>query len=300
MAKKKSFAIIGASNFSLAVLTTLVDKRQSITMFDIDQDRLDLYLAEFDSVDAIVLDSTNKMGLAKAGVNSYDGVIVGLGSNIEASIMTVLNLIDLECHNIIAKARDEKHKRILLALGLSENQIIIPDRLAGKMIGTRAVFDIDIDIDLHSIDDEFISTTLTVANPDVIGKTLQDAGLSSTKDFNIIQIRRKGKTLLPDDYTELKEHDDVVVFAKITVINGLAEKLQANKEDEADVIPTLFDFDELVDNENPHIDENLFDNLMFEEDVTETIANSTAKPRRTKTKINDSPNLEIKDEEIFK
>ncbi|AUF83804.1 TrkA family potassium uptake protein [Mesoplasma syrphidae] len=286
MAKKKSFAIIGASNFSLAVLTTLVDKRQSITMFDIDQDRLNLYLAEFDSVDAIVLDSTNKMGLAKAGVNSYDGVIVGLGSNIEASIMTVLNLIDLDCHNIIAKARDEKHRRILLALGLSENQIIIPDRLAGKMIGTRAVFDIDIDIDLHSIDDEFISTTLTVANPDIIGKTLQDAGLSSTKDFNIIQIRRKGKTLLPDDYTELKEQDDVVVFAKITVINGLAEKIQSNKESEEDVIPTLFDFDELNNGENSNVDENLFDNLVFEEDATQGMTNSAPKTRRNKTKSN--------------
>ncbi len=72
----------------------------------------------------------------------------------------------------------------------------------------------------------FFSTTLNVTNYNIFNKNTLAAGLSTTKDFNIIQIRRKGKILLPDDYTELKENDDVVVFAKTTVINELAEKFK--------------------------------------------------------------------------
>ena len=54
------------------------------------------------------------------------------------------------------------------------------------------------------------------------------------KDFNIIQIRRKGKILLPDDYTELKEGDHIVVFARTTIINSLAEKIQGMIDEETD------------------------------------------------------------------
>jgi len=61
MAKKKTFAIIGASNFSHSVVETLVNKRQQVTVFDSDEDRLALFLSNFDSiVDGIILDSTNK------------------------------------------------------------------------------------------------------------------------------------------------------------------------------------------------------------------------------------------------
>lgn len=231
MAKKKSFAILGASNFSLAVLATLVEKRQQVTVFEADEERLELSLSEFETVDSIVLDSTNKSALKNNGINQYDGIIVGFGSNIEASIMTVLNLLDLGCVNIFAKARDNKHKRILMGLGLKENQIIIPDAIAGKIIGIRSIFDIDANIDVQSVDDDFMSTTLTAMNPDILEKTLQEAGLTGTKDFNIIQIKRKGKILLPDTNTIIKENDMIVIFAKTTVINDLAIKIQGEAED---------------------------------------------------------------------
>ncbi|WP_084323926.1 potassium channel family protein [Mesoplasma photuris] len=279
MAKKKSFAIIGASNFSLSVLATLVEKRQTITMFDIDQDKLDLYLSEFDSVDAIVLDSTNKIALQKNGINSFDGVIVGIASNIEASLMTVLNLTDLGCENIIVKAKDRKHKRILQALGLSENQIIIPDSIAGKIVGTRSVFDIDLDIDVQSIDDDFISTTLTIKSEEIIGRTLQEAGLSTSKDFNIIQIRRKGKTLLPDDYTVLKADDEIVVFAKTTIINNLADKVQTENEDE--IIDNMVDFDDLIEETIATSSDIVFDDeILNEQDLENESEEKTKKSKK--------------------
>ncbi|AEM68962.1 potassium channel family protein [Mycoplasma putrefaciens] len=228
MAGKQNFAIIGISNFALSVIATLVEKRQSITVFDRDEKRLNLYLSEYSTVDAIVLDSTNKRALEKHGIQSYDGVIVGIGNN-EASLATILNLIDLECKKIIVRAKDESQRRILLALGLAENQIIVPDRIAGQITAIRSVFNIDFDVNVQSIDDEFVSSTLEVANPDIFDKTIQEIGLSSNKDFNIIQIRHKGKIILPDDYAELKEGDMILVFAKNTIINMLAKKIQGEE-----------------------------------------------------------------------
>ncbi|ATZ20693.1 potassium channel family protein [Mesoplasma coleopterae] len=290
MAKKKSIAIIGVSNFSLSVIKTLVDKKQQVTVFDYDEDKLNLHLSEYEyGVDVIVLDSTNKMALAKNGIKAYDVVIVGVGTNIESGLMTVLNLIDLECENIIARARDEKHKRILTALGLSENQIILPDALAGNIVAARSMFNIDLDVDVQSIDEDFVSTTLSVNNHNIFNKTILATGLSTTKDFNIIQIRRKGKILLPDDYTELKENDEVVVFARTTVINELAEKIQGGAKDKKDVNDELVIFEELENDNNKNMNksiddkkkdddlfdstaaDDLFDSIIFDDNVNETI-----------------------------
>ncbi|AAT75521.1 K+, Na+ uptake protein integral membrane subunit [Mesoplasma florum L1] len=289
MAKKKSIAIIGVSNFSLSVIKTLVDKKQQVTVFDYDEDKLNLHLSEYEyGVDVIVLDSTNKMALAKNGIKAYDVVIVGVGTNIEAGLMTVLNLIDLECENVIARARDEKHKRILTALGLSENQIILPDALAGNIVAARSMFNIDLDVDVQSIDEDFVSTTLSVANHNIFNKTILAAGLSTSKDFNIIQIRRKGKILLPDDYTELKENDDVVVFARTTVINELAEKIQGGSKDKKENNEELIIFEELENDNNKNnktsndknkdddlfdstAADDLFDSIIFDDNINETI-----------------------------
>jgi len=229
MAKKKTFAIIGASNFSHSVVETLVNKRQQVTVFDSDEDRLALFLSNFDSiVDGIILDSTNKSVLEKNGINKFDGIVVGFGANIEASLMTALNLIDLKCNNIIARARDLKHKRILNAIGLNDNQIIIPDYISGKIIGTRLVFDIDVDIEVQSVDDDFVSSSLYVTQPGVINHTLDELNLTNNKDFNIIQIKRHGKVILPDSNTILKEDDVVVIFARTSVINELVDRIQGS------------------------------------------------------------------------
>ncbi|AUB31177.1 potassium channel family protein [Spiroplasma floricola] len=230
MARKKSFAIFGANYFGLSVAQTLDEKKQLIKIFDYDEEKLNLHINEFESVEGIVLDATNKNALEKNGIAQYDGVIVCFGGNMESSILTVLNLLDLGVENIIVKARDERHKRILLALGLEEDKVIIPDVITGKMVATKSLFDIESEV--QSIDNEYVFTSITVKEEEVIDKSIFDAGLSSNKDFNIIQIKRNGKTLLPDEYTILKEGDILGVYAKNNIVNDLVLKIRGEQEAE--------------------------------------------------------------------
>ncbi|WP_339021104.1 TrkA family potassium uptake protein [Spiroplasma endosymbiont of Atherix ibis] len=228
MARKKSFAIFGANYFGLSVAQTLDEKKQLIKIFDYDEEKLNLHINEFESVEGIVLDATNKNALEKNGISQYDGVIVCFGGNMESSILTVLNLLDLGVENIIVKARDERHKRILLALGLEEDKVIIPDVITGKMVATKSLFDIESEV--QSIDNEYVFTSITVKEEKVIDKSIFDTGLSSNKDFNIIQIKRNGKTLLPDEYTILKEGDILGVYAKNNIVNDLVLKIRGEQE----------------------------------------------------------------------
>ncbi|ALD66028.1 potassium channel family protein [Spiroplasma cantharicola] len=228
MARKKSFAIFGANYFGLSVAQTLDERKQLIKIFDYDEERLNLYINQFESVEGVVLDATNKNALEKNGISQYDGVIVCFGGNMESSILTVLNLLDLGVENIIVKARDERHKRILLALGLEEDKVIIPDVITGKMVATKSLFDIESEV--QSIDNEYVFTSITVYEEEIIDKSIFDAGLVSNKDFNIIQIKRNGKTILPDEYTILKEGDILGVYAKNNVVNDLVLKIRGEQE----------------------------------------------------------------------
>ncbi|AUM62369.1 potassium channel family protein [Spiroplasma monobiae] len=228
MARKKSFAIFGANYFGLSVAQTLDEKKQLIKIFDYDEEKLNLHINQFESVEGVVLDATNKNALEKNGINQYDGVIVCFGGNMESSVLTVLNLLDLGVENIIVKARDERHKRILLALGLDEDKVIIPDVITGKMVATKSLFDIESEV--QSIDNEYVFTSIIVNEEEVIDKSIFDAGLTSNKDFNIIQIKRNGKTILPDEYTVLKEGDILGVYAKNNIVNDLVLKIRGDQE----------------------------------------------------------------------
>ncbi|AKU79360.1 potassium channel family protein [Spiroplasma turonicum] len=228
MARKKSFAILGANYFGLSVAQALEEKKQIIKIFDYNEENLNKHINEFDSVEGVILDTTNKAALEKNGIVQFDGVIVCFGSNMESSILTVLNLIDLEVENIIVRARDEKHRRILKALGLEGDMVVIPDVMSAKMVATKTLFDIESEV--QSTDGEFVFTNIDVRNKEIINKKVFDVGLNPNKDFNIVQIKRNGKIVIPDEYTALKENDTIVIFARNNVVNDLVMKIRGDED----------------------------------------------------------------------
>lgn len=229
MAKKKSFAILGANRFGLAVAQALDEKKQSVKVFDINEERLNLYVSEFESVDAIIMDTTNKLALERNGIIQFDYVIVSFGSSMETSILTILNLVDLGVENIIVNARDYNHKRILMALGIDEDYIVIPDEITGKLIATKSLFDIEGQV--QSTDGDYSFTNIIVNDPKVIGVSIGEAGLYSNREFTIVQIKRSGKVVIPDEYTILKKDDLLVIFAKNNIIKDLTLKIRGEEEE---------------------------------------------------------------------
>ncbi|WP_237243941.1 potassium channel family protein [Spiroplasma clarkii] len=185
-------------------------------------------MSEYESIDGIIMDTTNKVALEKNGIIQYDYVIVCFGSNMEASILTILNLIDLGVDNIIVNARDFNHKRILMALGIEEDSIVIPDEITGKLIATKSLFDIEGQV--QSTDGDYSFTNIIVNDAKVIGRSISESGLTSNRDFTIVQIKRSGKVVIPDEYTILKKDDLLVIFAKNNIIRDLTIKIRGEEE----------------------------------------------------------------------
>ena len=62
---------------------------------------------------AFILDATDEKALKESGIANADTVIVSIGENIEASILVVVQLMELGVKEIIAKAVNPLHGRIV-------------------------------------------------------------------------------------------------------------------------------------------------------------------------------------------
>ena len=92
---------------------------------------------------AFVLNSTSKIALEEVGIYNLDTVIVSIGENIEASILTVMALKDLNNKNIIAKAINPTHGEILTKIGAFK--VMYPEEIAGKILVKQLIENIKVE-----------------------------------------------------------------------------------------------------------------------------------------------------------
>ena len=96
----KTIAVIGLGKFGFYVAKSL--SRLDVKVIAVDNDEKKVQeISEFID-DAYIVDSMSKQALQEVGIYNLDTVIVSIGENIEASILTVMALKDLNNKVIIA------------------------------------------------------------------------------------------------------------------------------------------------------------------------------------------------------
>lgn len=82
--------------------------------------------------DAIVADTTDPEALRQLGLEDVQRAVIGIGSALEASILTGSNLVDIGVPDIWAKADSESHARILQRLGV--HHVVRPEHDTGRRV----------------------------------------------------------------------------------------------------------------------------------------------------------------------
>ncbi len=121
---KKVFGVIGLGRFGFNVAKTLAEGGAEVIACDIDEEKV-RQISELVS-SAFVLDATDEKALKESGIANADTVIVSIGENVEASLLVVVQLMELGVKEIIAKAVNPLHGRVLERLGVS--RVIHPER----------------------------------------------------------------------------------------------------------------------------------------------------------------------------
>ena len=99
------FGVIGTGRFGLAVAEELLSRGKYVIALDQDQQRLKP-LYETDA-EVFVVNDISKESLMDAGLQEADTVIVGIGKDVESSILAALNALELGVKHVICKVISE-------------------------------------------------------------------------------------------------------------------------------------------------------------------------------------------------
>ncbi len=116
--KKKQFAIIGLGNFGFYLATRLAEKGHDVLAVD-KSTKLVQKIRDHVSR-SVIADATDIVALKELGLDAVDAVVVCIGSNLNNSILTTLNIKDLGVKKVVAKAVTDTQGRILLKIGADE------------------------------------------------------------------------------------------------------------------------------------------------------------------------------------
>jgi trk system potassium uptake protein len=185
LADKDSVAVIGLGRFGGQVAEALV--RLGHEVLGIDED-LAIVQQWADRLTHVVqADSTDEAALRQLGVPDLDRAIVGIGTDIEASVLTVLALTEVGVAEIWAKAISVKHGKILSAVGA--NHVVYPEREMGDrvahLISSRM-------LDYIEFDDGF-AIAKTRPPKAAVGRTLADSALRSRYGVTVVGVKRSNE-----------------------------------------------------------------------------------------------------------
>ncbi|MGE7216964.1 potassium channel family protein [Priestia koreensis] len=202
---KKEFAVIGLGRFGGSICQTLSDQGMEVLAIDMDEDKVNQY-ANIAS-HAVVGDTTDEMVLKSLGIRNFDHVIVAIGDNIQASILTTIILKELGVKKITVKAQNDYHEKVLSKIGA--DKIVHPERDMGKRIANNIISNSVLDYlelsDEHSIIE-------VIANSRMAGYSLIELDIRAKYGINIVAIKREKEIIVSPQASELIQEGDILII----------------------------------------------------------------------------------------
>lgn len=215
---RRSFAVIGLGRFGSAMASTLAGLGHDVIGIDGDEARVRT-LADVVSL-ALQLDATDEKAIRAAGIQDVDVAVVSIGENIEASLLVVTLLREMQVKRVVAKAVTPLHGRILEKLGVE--RVVFPERemavrIAHSLVGPNV-------LDYFELSSEF-SIVEVPAPAEFVGRTLRDIGLRARFGLTTIAIKRTSKTGDGDITQVSPGPDDVILQGDVLALIGSNERL---------------------------------------------------------------------------
>ncbi|WP_078547417.1 potassium channel family protein [Litchfieldia alkalitelluris] len=216
---KKEFAVIGLGRFGGSICRALSEDGMEVMAIDLDEDKVNSYSTI--ASHAVVGDSTDESVLKSLGIRNFDHVIVAIGDNIQASILTTLILKELGVKNITVKAQNDYHEKVLSKIGA--DQIVHPERDMGKRIAHNIISNNV--LDYLELSDEH-SIVEIVASRKMDGNSLIDLDIRAKYGINIVAIKRGKNIIVSPQATEMILQGDIlIVIGADTDINRFEKNL---------------------------------------------------------------------------
>ncbi len=203
---KREFAVIGLGRFGGSICEELSLEGMNVLAIDSSEQKIN----EFKNIasHAVIADATDESVLKDLGINNIDHVIVAIGENIQASILTTVILTDLGIKKITVKAQNDYHEKILKRIGA--DHVVHPERDMGRRLAHSLISSNILDYLELSEDHSMVEVK---AGKNLVGKTLIELDIRANYGCNVVAIRRgKQMNVSPSAEDKLREDDVLVVI----------------------------------------------------------------------------------------
>lgn len=179
-----TYGIVGLGRFGHALAMELAAAGADLIVLDKDEEKI-RELRDY-TENAFVVTNLDKKTLSETGIQNCDVAIVGIGEQLDTSILTTLNLVSLGIPTVMAKAASQEHGEILEKLGA---QVVYPERdmairLANRLEASRM-------LDYIQLSEKLNISKLLVPQR-MIGRTVLDVNLRKEFGVNIIGVENDG------------------------------------------------------------------------------------------------------------
>ncbi len=206
----KRVVVVGLGIFGFNIAKDLYENGIEVIAIDKNKDVVQK-IKDF-STKAILADGTDKEVMEAIGIQEEDIVIISFGENLAASTLITLHLREMKVRNIIVKAPNEDHKRVLEKVGATE--VIIPEReMADKV--AKSIISPNI-LDYIPLSEDYTISEI-VPPSSFMGKTIGELHLRSKHHIEVIAVREtlpERLTMVPRAEFVIKDSDVLVVIGK--------------------------------------------------------------------------------------
>ena len=221
MKKKKDssiFGIIGLGRFGTALAITLAEAGKEVIVVDQNEEKVKA-MRQYTEY-AFVCDNLSKEALSEVGIQNCDTVVVCIGSKIDTSILTTLNVVSLGVPRVISKATSQDQGAVLEKIGA---EVVYPERDMATRLGKRLISGNF--LDFIFLDNDIEIQQVPVSDS-LVGKTIREINIRKKYGLNIIAVEHDQNTIieLSPDY-KLQSEDIIVVIGKVQNIRKLERAL---------------------------------------------------------------------------
>ncbi|WP_328993660.1 TrkA family potassium uptake protein [Kribbella sp. NBC_01245] len=208
--------VIGLGRFGSSLARELARGGYEVLGIDADPRRVQAISDEV--THAAVADTTDEEALRQLGVPDFERAVVGIGSNLEASILTTALLVDFAIPNIWAKATNRQQGRILERIGA--HHVVLPEHDMGERVAHLVTGRM---LDFIEFEDDY-AIVKTIAPTQTYDRPLGESRLRSKYGVTVVGVKRPGEgfTYATAD-TVVHRGDILIVAGKTAEVETVAD-----------------------------------------------------------------------------
>lgn len=200
-----SVVVIGLGRFGSGVARALAALGHDVLALDSSAEPVQAHSAILTHV--VQADATDIETLKQLGVGDFKHAVVSIGQNLEASVLTILNLSQMGVKDIWAKANNHQHGRIAERVGA--HHVVFPESDMGERVAHLVTGKM---IDFIEFEDDF-AIAKTRSPSETHSRPLSQSAVRSKHGVTVVGIKRRHLDFIYAQADTVVQPGDLLIVA---------------------------------------------------------------------------------------